>query len=166
MADIAEEAGVSHLIIYRHFASKADLYTALLAGATERLTHGLTQPAAIGTYGPTPAAMLAIARADELGFRILWRHATREPDFAAWVDAAREVVDAGTRDALCAIVTPEHQAWAVRATSSNVIEGVLHWIEYGDPSLDERFVASTVAAQGAGVRSWAKAPQSGNRTKG
>ena len=150
---------MSHLIVYRHFSSKFDLYVGVLERATEQLARELAVPGAIGTYGPTPAALLAAARVDETGFRILWRHATREPDFTSWVDAARSVVDARTRAALAPIVAPEHREWAARATSAYVIEAVLHWIEYGDPRLDARFVAATDAALGAGVRSWASAPR-------
>ena len=161
MADLAEAAGVSHLIVYRHFDSKRELYIGVLERATDHLSGELEMPGAIGSYGPTPAAMLAGARADEAGFRILWRHATREPEFSAWVDAARRVVDADTRDALAPIVPAGDREWAVRATSAYVIDAVLHWIEYGDPGLDERFVAATDAALAAGVRSWARTPRSG-----
>lgn len=158
MADIADAAGVSHLIVYRHFDSKHALYVGVLELATERLATQLGAPRAIGAYGPTPAAMLAVARADEAGFQILWRHATREAEFTHSVDAANRVVHGATRAALGRIVASEHREWAVRATSAYVVEAVLHWIEYGDPSFDGRFIAATGAALRAGVRSWAKAP--------
>ena len=35
--DIAAEAGVSHVILYRHFASKSELYRAVLERACARL---------------------------------------------------------------------------------------------------------------------------------
>src|ERR1700736_5184363 len=35
--DIGAEAGVSHVILYRHFASKADLYRAVLDRASTRI---------------------------------------------------------------------------------------------------------------------------------
>jgi AcrR family transcriptional regulator len=157
MADIAGAAGVSHLIVYRHFDSKLALYVAVLERATVHLARGLAARGAIGTYGPTPGAMLAAARADETGFRILWRHATREPEFTSWVDGARRVVEALTRDALTPIVPSAHREWAVRATGAYLVDAVLHWIEDGDPSLDSRFVVATDAALGAGVRAWAQA---------
>ena len=155
MADIAEAAGVSHLIVYRHFASKQDLYRAVLDRVVGRLDAELEQPGAIGPYGPTPATMLAVARADEPGFRTLWRHATREPEFRGSVGAAHGVVEGAIRAALARVVPAEHLTWAARATGAYVIDAVLHWIEYGDPRIDERFVAATDAALAAGVRSWA-----------
>ena len=147
--------------MYRHFASKADLYAAVLDRTIERLVSSLEPPGAIGRYGPTPAAILSAARADPAGFHILWRHATREPDFASRVDAARAVVDARTSEALTPIVASRQREWAGRATSNYVIDAVLHWVEYGEPSLDGRFLAATDAALAAGVRSWAATARTG-----
>jgi len=160
MADIAHAAGVTHLIIYRHFDSKQRLYVALLEAATDRLESTLEESGAIGAFGPTPAALLACARADEPGFRILWHHAPHEPQFASWVEAAKEVVETATRGALSSLTAPADRRWAVRATSSYVIDAVLHWVDDGDPALDDRFVAATTAALRAGVRSWSRDPRS------
>lgn len=166
MADIASAAGVSHLIVYRHFDSKQELYVELLRQATGRLEEQLARPDAIGAFGPTPATILACARADEPAFRILWRHASHEPELATWVDAAKDVVETATRAALSPVVEQADRVWAVRATSAYLIDAVLHWIEDGDPTLDERFVAATAAALRAGVKSWSQAPRPARATRG
>jgi AcrR family transcriptional regulator len=156
IADVARAAGVSHLIVYRHFVSKEELYGAVLERARLRLVETLADDRAIGAYGPTPATVLAAARADENAFRVLWRHAAREPEFADRADRARKHLLEITTAALEPMVVPEHLPWAARATVTYVIDAVLVWVEDGDARLDSRFVAATVAAMRAGVRSWAR----------
>jgi AcrR family transcriptional regulator len=156
MADIAEAAGVSHLIVYRHFASKEVLYEAVLERALELLAVVLSDERAVGSHGPTPAALLGAARADRSMFEVLWRHATREPDFARFADRARDLLRDATETALVPHVASAHLRWAARATNAYVVEAVLVWVEDGDSRYDARFVAATNAALKAGVRSWAK----------
>ena len=156
MADIAAAAGVSHLIVYRHFASKELLYDAVLERALELLADALSDARAVGSHGPTPAALLGAARADRSMFEVLWRHATREPDSARFADRARDLLRDATETALAPHVAPEHLRWAARATAAYVVEAVLVWVEDGDPRYDQRFVAATNAALKAGVRSWAR----------
>ncbi len=154
MAAVSEAAGVSHLIIYRHFESKEALYAAVLRGAHDELAAGLASPGGSGPLGPGAAVLLALARRDEDTFRVLWRHASREPEFAHLYEQARELLLQATREALAARVPAEHDGWAAKATVGYLVESVLVWIEDGDPRLDSRFVAATEAALRAGVRSW------------
>lgn len=156
MADIAQAAGVSHLIVYRHFTSKEQLYEAVLERALAALGSALAVDGAAGIYGPTPETLLAAARTDEDAFRVLWRHAAREPEFSGHADAARERVLEISAAALEPVVAPEHLHWAARATITYVVDAVLVWVEDGDERLDDRFVAATTAALRAGVRSWSK----------
>ncbi len=156
MADVAEASGVSHLIVYRHFASKEVLYEAVLERALELIAVALSDERAVGSHGPTPAALLGAARADRSMFEVLWRHATRESDFARFADRARDLMRNATETALAPHVAAADLRWAVRATNVYVVEAVLVWVEDGDSRYDERFVAATNAALKAGVRSWAK----------
>ena len=156
MAEISVSVEVSHLIVYRHFDSKEVLYDAVLEHALERLEEALSADRAVGTYGPTPAVLLAAARADRAAFEVLWRHATREPDFARFADRARDLLRDATEIALAPHVAADHLRWAARATVAYLVEAVLVWVEDGDQRLDERFVAATNAALRAGVRSWAR----------
>jgi AcrR family transcriptional regulator len=154
MAEIAAAAEVSHLIVYRHFESKEALYTGVLRRSVDRLAARFASPDAVDRFGPTAAAILEVARGDSAGFRVLWRHATREPDFARWVDTARDILHSSARAALEPMVAAEIREWAIRAQVAYVVEAVLHWIEYGDPDLDDRFLAATRAALRAGIRTW------------
>jgi AcrR family transcriptional regulator len=156
MADIASASGVSHLIVYRHFESKERLYAAVLERAGDALTSALSVDGATGRYGPTTAALLAAARADIGAFRVLWRHAAREPEFAHYADTARDQMLELTGAALGPMVATEHARWATRATVAYLIDAVLVWVEDGDSRLDARFVAAAEASLRAGVRSWAK----------
>lgn len=87
MEDVAAETGVTKLILYRHFGSKADLYRAVLDRVSARLAdefrHDLGEHdrAAVGAR-----SLLTVAREDPAGFALLWRHAAREPQFAAYAD--------------------------------------------------------------------------------
>jgi AcrR family transcriptional regulator len=156
MADISEAAGVSHLIVYRHFDSKEALYEAVLGRAIESLRRALDAPRAVGRYGITPAALLAGARSEPDAFTVLWRHATREPAFAPLVESVRRRLERATEDALAGVAEPAQQRWAARATVAYLVEAVLVWIEDGDERLDDRFVAATDAATRAGVRAWTR----------
>src|ERR1700757_63733 len=75
---VAAEAGVTPAILYRHFASKADLYREVLASAHTRLRE------ATGADHFDNASIPALVRAAEANpdaFRLLFRYATREPEF-------------------------------------------------------------------------------------
>ena len=61
MADISRSAGVSHLIVYRHFESKEVLYEAVLERAVEGLRVALSAADAVGPHGPSPAVLLQAA---------------------------------------------------------------------------------------------------------
>jgi len=154
MADISTAAGVSHLIVYRHFDSKDALYRAVLDDAIRQLDVALGAPGAVGRYGVTPRALLESARAAPDTFTVLWRHASREPSFAGIVDDARERLVCAAHDALADHAVPSQQRWAARATVTYLVESVLVWIEDGDERLDDRFVAAADVATRAGVRAW------------
>ena len=154
MADITDAVGVSHLIVYRHFDSKEALYISILDQAIEDLREALRAPGSIGPYGPTPGALLAGARRHPDAFRVLWRHAPREREFAHHGERANRLVTGPTREALAPIVPDDALTWASRATVTYVIQAVLGWVEAGDSRQDARFSTATTAALRAGVRSW------------
>jgi AcrR family transcriptional regulator len=78
-------AGISRVLLYRHFDSKTDLYRAVLDRAIARLT------AAVGTPDFTFAsieALLGATTEDPDRFRLLFRHAAREPEFRREMDGS------------------------------------------------------------------------------
>lgn len=165
MADIAAAAGITKLIVYRHFASKEVLYRAVLQTTFDGVAAQYRGAPEAGGFGVGARAFLAVARADDAGFRLLWRHACREPQFARYADKLRSEAVAVTRAALVARVPREHIEWAAHAVVGYLLEAVLNWLEFGNPARDEQFVVATNQALRAGVRAWARPPGATHRTK-
>src|SRR5438270_10430578 len=59
--EVAERAGVTKVIVYRHFASKKDLYMQLLANHRDELLRTLTE--GMGAQGPLADRVPAVADA-------------------------------------------------------------------------------------------------------
>ena len=156
MEEIAAAASITRLIIYRHFDSKEALYRAVLQGAFDSFSSQLRRGHEPGRYGVGARALLGVARADEAGFRLLWRHACREARFARYADELRRRAVAAVRSALAGRVPREHLEWAAHAVVGYLVEAVLNWLEFGDPARDEQFVTATNQALRAGVRAWAR----------
>ena len=132
--DIAAEAGVTHVIVYRHFASKTELYRAVLDRARTRLA----ETVGIGTYDEgSIAALLRGAAADPDGFRLLFRHAAREPEFRDVVDGIR-AVSTEIADRYLAEEIPEGpwRQWAARLVPTLTLEAVIAWLDTGQPDPD------------------------------
>lgn len=156
ITEVAETARVTPLIVYRHFETKERLYRAVLERVGTRLATGLPTTVRTRSFGIGAAGTLALARDDPDGFRVFWRHAAREPEFAPLVDAVRARAVAASVAAFGDRVPPRERAWAARAVVGYVVEAVLTWLEEGDPAHDERFARATDAAMRAGVRAWAR----------
>ncbi|MFV0258421.1 MAG: TetR/AcrR family transcriptional regulator [Acidimicrobiales bacterium] len=83
MSDLAARAGVTKPVLYQHFASKRDLYTAVLADAGERLEEALAD--AVGEGGTTREqvdlgfeAYVRFVQTDRDGFRLLFSSTSRQ----------------------------------------------------------------------------------------
>jgi AcrR family transcriptional regulator len=130
--DVAAEAGVSRVILYRHFESKADLYRAVLDGAQVRLVEQVGGDDDLTDR--TIPALVRAAEADPDGFRLMFRYAAREPEFHELVDAfTRESVDIARRHLAARIPDPAWADWAARLVFSVTIEGVISWLDAGRP---------------------------------
>jgi AcrR family transcriptional regulator len=132
--DIAAEAGISRVILYRHFDSKTDLYRAVLDHACARLA------AAVGQDEFTPGslgALLDAAAADPDGFRLLFHHAAREPEFRAEVDRLRaDSVEIARRYLTEMIPDRSWAAWAAQLAPTVAIDAVIAWLDAGQPDRD------------------------------
>ena len=157
MDDVAQEAGVTRLIVYRHFAGKEELYRAVLEQVTGRLADELDAAMRSEAQVSVVAVLLSVARAEPDAFRLLWVHAQHEPTF---VDYAREVrrgavafaeLLVGTR----APIDPTLHRWSVDNAVTAASDAVLGWLDQGDPEGDARFVAVAGQGLGAMVASWA-----------
>ena len=152
--DIAEEAGISRVLLYRHFESKADLYRAVLDRAVARLT------AAVGTRDFTYAsidALLGAAATDPDGFRLLFRHAAREPEFRRRMDRfQRGMVATARRELAGGIPDRSWVQWAAQLAPVVAIEAVMAWLDAGQPDPDR--AADRIRQALAGVIGAAQEP--------
>ncbi len=159
MEDVAGEAGITKLIVYRHFESKEELYRSVLEQVSARMAAEFVRGAGLPDperQGFTTRSILTVARENPDAFRLLTVHAAREPTFSALAD---EFHGRGIRvaDAMIADMIPDPvlKAWSTRVIVEYLVDGVLSWLEVGDPSRDEEFVAAaTRGLQGMFV-AWA-----------
>jgi len=155
MDEVASSAGITKLIVYRHFESKTELYRAILDGVATRLGEewqSLTSQQ--HTSGGATRVLLAVAREHPDGFRLLFVHAAREPEFAEYrsefralqLSAAAEIIDP-------LIGEPVVRAWATSLVVDVVEASVLRWLEFGEPERDEEFADRSTDALTALVTS-------------
>ncbi|GAB2792591.1 TetR/AcrR family transcriptional regulator [Amycolatopsis magusensis] len=139
--DVAAEAGVTHVILYRHFGSKAELYRAVLDRACERLSHDVGP--STGDYDDTAIpALLRAAAADPDGFRLLFRHAVREPEFRDVVDGIRSAsAEIAHRHLDEAIPAGPWQEWATQLIPAFTLDAVIAWLDAGQPDDPARAAA-------------------------
>jgi AcrR family transcriptional regulator len=108
------------VLLYRHFDSKTDLYRAVLDRAIARLS------AAVGTSDFTYAsidALLGAAAEDPDGFRLLFHHAAREPEFRQEMDRFQRGMVATARLELAQIIPDRTWAqWAAQLAPVVAIE--------------------------------------------
>lgn len=145
MDEVAETAGVTKLIVYRHFAGKEELYRAVLDSVAVRIRDTfVTWPPGPGR---TVGSLLAVAREDPDGFRLLLVHAAREPQFAEYGALIRKGAVAAA-DALVGdnFPDPQWRALADEVLTDLALSSVLHWLELGEPGRDEEFVERTTKA--------------------
>lgn len=129
--DVAAEAGITRVLLYRHFDSKADLYRSVLDRACTRVTTVLgdedLQPEALG-------ALLGAASADPDGFRLLFRHAAREPEFRDLLDELEAASTEVARRNLARIIAPgPWLTWAAAVVTAVTTEAVIAWLDAGQP---------------------------------
>jgi AcrR family transcriptional regulator len=146
MDEIAAEAGVSKLMLYRHFNSKQELYEAILEQVRARLEAVEHRPGDLSGVSPedgvreASATLLATIRAArELGdaYRLLYEHASHEPEFADRARAVRQRGDAKAERLVAPLIgDPAVRRWAARMVSGLVDEAVLAWLDTGEPERD------------------------------
>jgi AcrR family transcriptional regulator len=144
MDEIAAEAGISKLMIYRDFEGKRQLYEAILEAAERRLYQLVAHDPYKGASDQGLVALLRLGREQPDGFKLVFQQAAREPEFAAYADRfTAEAIRTGERRlAEEEIHDPAALRWAARVSFRLSIEAVIAWLEVGDPSRDEAFLAA------------------------
>jgi AcrR family transcriptional regulator len=156
MEDIATSAGVTKLILYRHFESKEELYRSILEAVSSRLGDEVASAVEAGRRrGVIVPAFLTVAREDPDGFRLLWRHSSREPKFAAYAEEVHQAADAFARRLLGSrIDDPVVLDWAAPTAVAFLVEAVLVWLDRGEAPADDRFTELTTRSLEALVATW------------
>jgi AcrR family transcriptional regulator len=133
--DIAAQAGISRVILYRHFDSKSDLYRAVLDRVCARLV------ATVGERDYTAAsvdALVGAAAEDPAGFRLLFQHAAREPEFRAEADQFHDgMVRVARRELARMIPDKAWVRWAAQLAPIVAIEAIIAWLDAGQPDPDQ-----------------------------
>ncbi len=157
MDDVAAAAGITRLIVYRHFESKEALYAAVLQDVRDRLAEEGSVGAGRGE-SVAVRALLTVGRADAAGVTLLLRHAAREPQFAWYADEFREQVIAHAEQLMRIARAPARvrTRWAAETLVSFVFDALLHWLEDGDPAQDQEFLARVDASLPALVAAWSQ----------
>ena len=155
MDDVAAEAGVSRLILYRVFDSKPELYRAVLRSVLDALGARFAEPTLDEIRERGAATMIMpVARAHPDAFRLLWRHAWHEESFADVADEFRTHVTSFAKALLRPYVEDELLLeWAALTGGAHLIEGICTWLEVGDATRDDE-VASMLRD---GIRAMAAA---------
>lgn len=154
MDDIAAEARVSKLMLYRHFNSKHELYEAVLDEVRSRLDAIDHRPRTLEGVGPeqgvrdataTLLATIRVAREIPDAYRLLYLHAAHEPEFAELVGGVRERSVAKAEVLLTPLIADDSiRRWAARLIAGITDEAVLAWLDVGEPDRDE-YVAERLA---------------------
>jgi AcrR family transcriptional regulator len=155
MDDVAVAAGVSRLIVYRHFDSKEELYDEVVAETAELLKKAFRNSTREHEGQVAVGALLEVARQDPNGFKVLWQHAAREPQFAAHAAEFRGVVTQFVQTLLSrAGLTGTRLTWAAETILSVAIDAVTHWVELEPPEKDEEFMQLMSASMPLLVGAW------------
>jgi AcrR family transcriptional regulator len=140
LEEIAAEAGITQVILYRHFESKTDMYRAVLDRALQRLDTAIGVDTGIGadTFddSSTPS-LLRAAAADPDGYRLLFRHAAREPEFRDLIDRLKAESAKMTKQLFADVIADEAwRAWAAQVVPEFTHEAVIAWLDAGQPDPD------------------------------
>lgn len=131
--EIAEQAGITRVLLYRHFDSKSDLYQAsldrfcaVLGAHVERPVGGFTDESIDG--------LVAAAAAEPAGFRLLFVHSAREPEFRVLADRFRATItETAHRQISVAVTDAAWASWASQLAPTVAIEAIVAWLDAGQP---------------------------------
>lgn len=154
MNEVAAEAGVTKPVLYQHFASKRDLFEAVLENVGHHLEEAVIGGAALGE---TPREQVRLGLAAYLqfvehddgdGFRLLFTGTSRED--AKWVTITQRV-ERSIAEAIAALIDVPGMTRPRRIASAHGMVGlaegmVRHWLAETDANGVHEFDAETLAA--------------------
>lgn len=162
MEDVARQAGVSRLIVYRNFASKEDLYRQVLRVVLADLGvafSGLTFSDVAERGAAT--VVLPVARAHPDAFRLLWRDAWHQPPFEDLAEEFRTYVTVYARAILRSFISAEARLdWAARSAGAHLVDAICNWLDAGDPAGDGEVATAISDGLRALATAWSDGPRS------
>jgi AcrR family transcriptional regulator len=153
MEEVAAASGISKEIVYRHFASKEELYRAVLDATVQTLQAAFARASQEFQSGAGIRALLAVGRAHPDALRLLLVHSAREPEFADYAHDVRARVIHWVLQRR-GHVDPLFRRWAVEVAVSHTWNAVLTWLDLGDPARDEEFARRCLAGVNALWEAW------------
>lgn len=133
LEDVAAEAGVSRVLIYRHFQSKAELYEAVLAEVSDHLRVATGHPDHL--TASSLEALVTAAQDNPDGFRLFFRQSGQEPEFRRHADELRAAMKATAEPYLKQVITdPARLQWASDLIPTIAVEAVIAWLDAGQPA--------------------------------
>jgi AcrR family transcriptional regulator len=157
MAEVAAASGITKLIVYRHFASKDELYRAVLDRVFQMLAQRLGEGLRRSERAPGLRATLEVGREFPDGLRLLLVHAPREPDFAEYVAGIRARIVRSAQGRMKPMRDPLLQRWAAEQLVSYVFDAVLTWVPIAPVERDEEFVRRCSAGLVGMIEGWRRA---------
>jgi AcrR family transcriptional regulator len=131
--DIAAQAGITRVILYRHFDSKTELYQAVLDRMCARLEAHVEEPVD-GFTDASIDGLIEAAVESPAGFRLLFHHAVREPEFSERIEKFRADITAAAYLQISAFVGDKALArWAAQLAPAAAIEAIAAWLDVGQP---------------------------------
>jgi len=154
--DVAKQAGITKLIVYRHFDSKSDLYRQVLDQVAERLIEEWTTHSEVTLYrGAALKTLLVVARELPDGFRLFFVHAPREEAFAGYAaDFRRLQLQVANRTILDPLPEGPRRRWVAAMMLDVLVSSILEWLEVGDPDDDAEWLERTTAGLHAALAVW------------
>jgi AcrR family transcriptional regulator len=131
--DIALHAGITRVILYRHFDSKTELYQAVLDRMCARLEAHVAEPVG-GFTDASIDGLVEAAVESPAGFRLLFQHALREPEFKERIEKFRADISTAAYLQISAFVPDEALArWAAQLAPAVAVEAITAWLDTGQP---------------------------------
>ncbi|WP_372446322.1 TetR/AcrR family transcriptional regulator [Kribbella aluminosa] len=126
-------AGVSRVLIYRHFDSKTELYKAVLDEVSDQLREATGHPNHLTES--SLQALIAVAQDNPDGFKLFFRQSAQEPDFRRHADELRAAMTATAEPYLREVIHDENRLqWAAQLIPTVAVEAVIAWLDAGKPS--------------------------------
>lgn len=152
MEMVAERAGVTRLIVYRHFDNKQALYRAVLDSVVVPLSTQYTP----GMEGGVSPLLMRVGRQHPDAFRLLWRHARHEATFAKEAELFREIVADYADDVIRThVIDSVLRRWGAATVVEYLYGGICEWLDVGDASRDDEFADTLQAGARALIETWA-----------